>query len=54
MTYAQAKMIVWNHETYDYKKVKEGVVFILGCLNAKQEDLDQACFVLYLTRSNGD
>lgn len=45
MTYAQAKMIVWNHETYTRQKVREAVSFILGTLRAHPEDIAQAMSV---------
>jgi hypothetical protein len=48
MTYSQAKMIVWNYKTYNAAKVREAAVFILGTLDAKAEDFDQATHVLYL------
>ena len=42
MTMAQAKMIVWNSEAYDFVKVMQASIFILGSLNASQEDVAQA------------
>lgn len=42
MTYTQAKMIIWNPESYDRTKVRAAVVFILACMSARREDLDRA------------
>ena len=42
MNYTQAKLIIWNPNAYDRAKVRAAVVFILGCLSARREDLDQA------------
>lgn len=42
MTYTQAKLIIWNPAAYDKARVRAAVVFILGCMTARREDLDQA------------
>lgn len=42
MTYTQAKMIIWNPDSYERSKVRAACVFIMGCLSARQEDLQQA------------
>jgi hypothetical protein len=46
MTYSQAKMIVWNPETYSKDDVRKAAVYILGTLEAEQEDIDQASMVI--------
>ena len=46
MTYTQAKLIIWNHRAYDKAKVREAAVFILGTINARREDMDQATNLL--------
>lgn len=45
MTFAQAKMVVWNYETYDHEVVKRAAAYILGSLDASQEDIDQAYYI---------
>lgn len=42
MTYTQAKLIIWNPAAYDRAKVRAAVVFILGCITARREDIDRA------------
>ncbi len=45
MTYAQARLIIWNYETYPKAKVNEAVLFILSRLSARPEDIQQACSI---------
>jgi hypothetical protein len=46
MTYTRAKLIIWNPEAYTKAQVRAAAVFILGTLNAQQEDIGQASLVL--------
>jgi hypothetical protein len=46
MTYRNAKLIVWNHAAYTRAEVREAAIFILGCLTAQREDVDQASALL--------
>lgn len=46
MTYAIAKMRIWNPDCYTWHQVKEAVAFILSRLDASAEDAAQACSVL--------
>lgn len=46
MTYTQAKLIIWNNESYSKKEVREAAIFILGTLKAHKEDIDQAINLL--------
>lgn len=45
-TYAQAKMTIWNPDTYEPAQVRDAAIFIQSRLDAKEEDLQQASFVL--------
>jgi len=45
-TYGQAKMIIWNPQSYPREQVREAAIFILGTLNARREDVDQATLLL--------
>jgi hypothetical protein len=42
MTYAQAKLIIWNPGAYDRDQVINAAKFILTRLRAQQEDIDCA------------
>ena len=44
MTYAQARLRIWNHTAYDRSEVREAAIFILAAWDASQEDRDQAAF----------
>ena len=46
MTYPQAKMVIWNPDSYDAKRVREAAVWILGCIGPQREDVDQATLLL--------
>lgn len=46
MTYTQAKMIVWNPDSYDRENVRKACSYILGSTNARQEDIDAATNVI--------
>jgi hypothetical protein len=42
MAYAQAKMVVWNHDTYDDAKVNDAALTVMASLTASSEDVAQA------------
>jgi hypothetical protein len=44
-TYGQAKMTIWNPDTYTDAEVREAAAFVLGTIGAKDEDCHQAAFV---------
>jgi hypothetical protein len=46
MTYAIAKLRIWFAETYTREQVREAALFILGSLDADQEDINLACSLL--------
>jgi len=46
MTYARAKLIIWNYETYSVSEVREAAIFILANLDAHPEDIEQATSVI--------
>jgi hypothetical protein len=46
MTYTRAKMIIWNASAYTSKEVRAAAAFILGSMNARREDIDQASLVV--------
>lgn len=46
MTYTMSKMIIWNPEAYSAGDVRKAAVWMLGCLTARREDLDQAILVI--------
>ena len=46
MTYTIAKLRVWNPAAYSKSEIREAVVFILGCMSALREDVDQATSLL--------
>lgn len=46
MTYAQAKMVIWNHETYDSEVIREAALIVVDTLYAKFEDVNQAMSLL--------
>jgi len=46
MTYTKARMIIWNPDAYTAKQVREAAVWMLGCMNARREDLDQAALFI--------
>jgi hypothetical protein len=46
MTYTRAKLIIWNADAYTRKEVQTAAAFILGSMNAKREDVDQASLVI--------
>ena len=48
MTYAQAKMIVWNPAAYGFDPIRiiSAAGLIMATLDAPQEDIDQAIHVL--------
>jgi len=45
MTYAMARLIIWNPEAYDRASVTEASFFILSSLSATREDISQAATV---------
>lgn len=48
MTYAQARLIVWNPAAYARQALFAAAAFILGTLDASDEDVAQASGVLDL------
>lgn len=46
MTYTQAKMIIWNPDSYSREKVRKACSYMLGSLNARQEDIDVAINII--------
>ncbi len=46
MTYVQAKMIIWNSESYSATQVRMACLHILATLAAQPEDLYQASMLL--------
>jgi hypothetical protein len=46
MTYAKAKLIIWNSGAYSRIEVKVAAVYILGSMKARQEDIHQASLVI--------
>ena len=46
MTYTKAKLRIWNPAAYSKAEVHEAATFILGTLNARREDVDQAANLL--------
>lgn len=46
MTYTQAKLIIWNPDCYTREKVRKACSYILGSLNARQEDIDTAMNII--------
>lgn len=53
MTYTQAKMIVWNHDSYGKDEIISAAVHILGTINASVEDIDQAMMVVISAEKQG-
>lgn len=45
-TYRAAKMTIWNPDAYSDAEVRDAAIFIQSKLDAKEEDLQQASFVL--------
>lgn len=46
MTYTIAKMRIWNPECYTREQLREAIVFILGAMGARREDIDQATLLV--------
>ena len=46
MTYAKAKLIIWNPDAYEPTDVRQAAVYVLGTLGAQQEDIDAASWLL--------
>ena len=46
MTYAQAKLIIWNPDAYPRAKVLQAAAFVLGTLDASSEDISQASLII--------
>lgn len=46
MTYTIARLIIWNTASYDRAQIVEAVVYVLGSLGARREDVDQATMLL--------
>jgi hypothetical protein len=46
MTYAQAKLRIWNPRAYTRQEVIAGAIFVLGSLSARREDIDAATGLL--------
>ena len=46
MTYTIAKMRIWNPECYTKEQLREAIVFILGTMGARHEDIDQASLLI--------
>lgn len=46
MTYARAKLIIWNPATYSRQEIRTAAVFVLSLLGAKAEDVQQAASLL--------
>ena len=42
MSYARAKFLVWNHESYSRRDVERAAFHILASSCARQQDVDQA------------
>jgi hypothetical protein len=46
MTYDQAKMRIWNPETYTKSQLSAAAHFVLATLDASREDLRQAAYLI--------
>ncbi len=46
LTMTKARLIIWNPDAYATNVVREAAVFILGSLNSRREDIDQAILVI--------
>ena len=46
MTIAQARLKIWNPDSYTRAEVRDAAIWILARLSATQEDIDQATLSL--------
>lgn len=46
MTYARAKLIIWNPKAYTRFEVQRAAAYVLGSIDASAEDLAQAAAVV--------